>query len=268
MKTLIQMLALERVEGDRFSGWAPDRTSSRIFGGGVVAQALLAAYETVEGRVCHSLHCYFIDLGDPALPMIFDVGRTRDGGSFATRHVTVTQDGRPILEMLASFQRPVASFEHQTVAPAVAMPETLGDDDRRGEAAGIQLRNIRLPRPGFEPTVRPPTHRTWFRSEQPLGTDLRYHQAALAYASDFPQLPTIVQPHAVTWATPGFQFASLDHAIWFHRPLDFNAWHLCDMETPSSSDGRGVSRATIYSRDGVLVATLVQEAMIRMRANA
>lgn len=264
MKTLIDMLALDQIGEGLFSGWAPDRGGARIFGGAAVAQALLAAYETVDGRVCHSLHCYFIHLGDPAQPMIFAVDRTRDGGSFATRHVTVTQGGRPILEMLASFQRPAAGYEHQSTAPDVVAPESLGDDDRRGEAVGLQLRNLQLPRPGSEPTIRSPTHRMWFRSEQALGEDIRHHQAALAYASDFPQLPTIVQPHPVTWATPGFQYASLDHAIWFHRPLDFTAWHLCDMETPSSSDGRGISRATVYSRNGVLVATIVQEAMIRM----
>jgi acyl-CoA thioesterase-2 len=266
LNTLIEMLALEPFGADVFTGHAPSADGSRIFGGAVVAQSLLAAYASVGERVCHSLHCYFIHPGDPSKPILFNVDRTRDGGAFATRHVSAVQDGRTILELLASFQHPsVAGFEHQASPPNAPDPATLTDDDRRGESVGIQLRNVRLPRPGFEPTVLPPRHQTWFRSDQPLGPDICHHQAALAYASDFPQLPTIVQPHPVTWKTPGFQYASLDHAIWFHRPFDFNGWHLCDMDTPSSSGERGLSRSTVYARDGTLVATILQEAMIRMR---
>jgi acyl-CoA thioesterase-2 len=266
VKTLIEMLALERTGADLFTGHAPRDDGFRIFGGAAVAQSLLAAYDSVGDRVCHSLHCYFIHPGDPAKPVLFRVDRTRDGGAFATRHVSAMQDGRTILELLASFQRPSGpSFEHQAPLPAAPAPETLIDDDLRGVSVGIQLRNVRLPRPGFDVETLPPRHQTWFRSQQSLGPEIRFHQAALAYASDFAQLPTIVQPHPVTWDTPGFQFTSLDHAIWFHRPFDFTNWHLCDMETPSSSGERGLSRSTIYGQDGTLVATVVQEAMIRMR---
>ncbi|MDO7842309.1 acyl-CoA thioesterase [Sphingomonas immobilis] len=263
---LAERLALERSGPNVFRGFAPDIGGARIFGGAAVGQALLAAYETVEARVCHSLHCYFIHPGNPAEPVFYEVTRSRDGGAFATRHVSAVQDGRPILEMLASFQRPAPGFEHQATLPDAPDPATLGDDDQRGAAVGIQLRNVRLPRPGWTEEVQPPHHQTWLRSALPLGPELRHHQAALAYASDFPQLPTIVQPHPVTWSTPGFQVASLDHAIWFHRPFDFTGWHLCDMDTPSSSDERGLSRATVFAQDGTVVATVLQEAMIRLRA--
>lgn len=265
MTTLVELLALERSGPTVFRGFAPPGGGPRIFGGAAVAQALLAAYETVEARVCHSLHCYFIHPGKVAEPVFYTVDRSRDGGAFATRHVSAIQDGRSILEMLVSFQRPTAGFEHQLALPPAPPPASLHDDDQRGAGVGIQLRNVRLPRPGFATEVRPPHHQTWFRSEQPLGPEIRHHQAALAYASDFTQLPTIVQPHPVTWSTPGFQFASLDHAIWFHRPFDFTGWHLCDMDTPSSSDERGLSRSTVFAEDGTLVATVLQEAMVRMR---
>jgi acyl-CoA thioesterase-2 len=266
LQSLIEMLTLEPAGVDVFNGYAPTADGSRIFGGAVVAQSLLAAYESVGDRVCHSLHCYFIHPGDPAKPIRFNVDRTRDGGAFATRHVSAMQDGRTILELLASFQHPSdGAFEHQSPLPVAPRPETLIDDDRRGESVGIRLRNARVPRPGFVPEILPPRHQTWFCSDQPLGPEIRHHQAALAYASDFPQLPTIVQPHPVTWRTPGFQYASLDHAIWFHRRFDFNQWHLCDMDTPSSSGERGLSRSTVFSQDGTLVATVLQEAMIRMR---
>lgn len=263
--TLIEQLALAPAGKDRFTGTTPSLGGGRIFGGAAVAHALLAAYETVSDRACHSLHAYFIHPGNPATPVTFEVERSRDGGSFATRRVRAMQDGRPILDLMASFQARGPGMEHQMAMPVALDPEALVDDDRRGASVGIQLRNAELPRPGFVPDVRAPHHQMWFRSEWPLGLELRYHQAALAYASDFPQLPVIVQPHPVTWAMDDFQFASLDHAIWFHRPLDFHQWHLCDLDTPSSAQGRGLSRSSIYAQDGTLVATVLQEAMIRMR---
>lgn len=237
----------------------------RLYGGAVVAQALLAAYETVEGHVCHSLHSYFIHPGDPAKPILYEVDRARDGGSFATRRVIAVQDGRQILNLAASFQKSAGGFEHQVpLGDAVAGPDDL-IDDLRGHAAGLQLRNVAEPRPGMVADHRPPLHQMWYRSVWPLGPDIRHHQAALAYASDYPMLPVMVQPHAVTWKTPGFQFASLDHSLWFHRPFDFMQWHLCDMDTPSTADGRGLGRGTIYAQDGTLVASVAQEGMIRMR---
>lgn len=266
MTSLIDRLALERVNRDVFTGFTAGYGAPRIFGGAAVAQALLAAYETVDGLVCNSLHSYFIHPGEAAVPITFEVGRIRDGSSFATRRVAMSQGGRPILEMTASFQVPDDGPEHQAAVELAPLPDALVDDDPRGDSAGLQLRNIELPRPGFAPTARPPRHRMWFRSRAPLPDGIRFHQAALAYASDFPQLPTIIQPHVLTWNTPGFQFTSLDHALWFHRSFDFNRWHLCDMDTPSSAGGRGLSRGTIHAEDGAVVASVAQEAMIRMRA--
>jgi acyl-CoA thioesterase-2 len=266
MKTLIEMLALECLGPNLFSGTTARRDEPRIFGGAAVAQSLLAAYETVEGMSCHSLHCYFIHPGDPAEPILYEVDRVRDGGSFATRGVVARQGSRPILNFIASFQKPAEGFEHQVASSHIGEgPDALFDDDLRGQAVGIQLRNSVVPRPGMEPTIRAPQHQMWFRSAQRLGTEPRFHQAVLAYASDFPQLPSIIQPHAVTWRTPGFQFTSLDHSIWFHRPFDFNNWHICEMDTPSASGQRGLSRGTVYSEAGVLVASVAQEAMLRMR---
>lgn len=266
-RSLVDILTLERAGPDCFRGWSPDPDAPRIFGGSVVAQALMAAAATVEGRACHSLHAYFIHPGDGAKPILFEVDRARDGGMFATRRVVALQDGRQILNLAASFQAPAQGvFDHQHAMPAdIAGVDALSDDDLRGEAVGLQLRNSRLPRPGMVADARPPHHAMWFRSRLPLGDNPALHQAALAYASDYPQLPTIVQPHPVTWRTPGFQFTSLDHSLWFHRPLDFTRWHLCSLDTPIGAGERGLSRGTIYDADGLLVASVAQEAMIRMR---
>ncbi len=266
MKSLIELLALERVGPDLFSGTAPRRDEPRVFGGAAIAQSLLAAYATVETMLCHSLHCYFIHPGNAAAPILYEVDRVRDGGSFATRHVTARQNGRPLLSFIASFQHSREGLEHQ-IAPlhVGAGPDVLTDDDMRGQSVGIQLRNSEVPKPGMEPAIRAPRHQMWFRSVQTLGDDIRGHQAVLAYASDFPQLPVMIQPHPLTWRTPGFQYTSLDHAIWFHRPFNFHNWHVCELDTPSSSGERGFGRGTIYSDDGVLVASVSQEAMLRMR---
>jgi acyl-CoA thioesterase-2 len=266
-RSLVEILTLEPCGHASFRGWPPEPDASRIFGGSVVAQALMAAAATVAGRACHSLHAYFIHPGDGTKPILFEVDRARDGGMFATRRVVALQDGRQILNLAASFQAPAdGAFDHQfTRAADLPDADALYDDDLRGEAVGLQLRNIRVPRPGMEDGIRPPRHAMWFRSALPLGNDIAMHQAALAYASDFPQLPTIVQPHPVTWRTPGFQFTSLDHSLWFHRPFDFTRWHLCELDTPISAGERGLSRGTIYDGDGLLVASVAQEAMIRMR---
>jgi acyl-CoA thioesterase-2 len=266
MAILVESLALEPIERDLFRGVTPPGSGARIFGGQVIAQCLLAAYETVEARACHSLHAYFIHPGDTSIPILFEVDRARDGGSFTTRRVTAVQNGRQILNFAASFQAPEEGFTHQSPAPSVAAPEALADDDPRGDSVGLQLRSVAVPRPGMVLGVRPPRHQVWMRSRQPLGEDLRFHQAALVYASDFPLLPTSVQPHPVTWGMRGIQRASLDHAVWFHRPFDFCQWHLYDMDSPSASGTRGLSRGAIYGPDGTLVASAAQEAMFRLRA--
>lgn len=269
MTTLPQLLALKTLARDLYRGRLPTDGATRLFGGAVVAQALLAAYETVEESPCHSLHSYFIHPGDPARPVDYAVERTRDGGTFATRRVIAEQDGRQILNLSASFQKPGDGPEHQ-IARSADVPdvELLADDDARGQYVGLQLRNTSAPRPGIVPDIQPPYHQMWFRSLWPLGGELRHHQAALAYASDYPQLPTMVQPHPLTWKTPGFQFTSLDHSLWFHRPVDFTRWHLCTMDTPAAGGGRGLSRGTIYAQDGTVVASVAQEGMLRTRGKA
>lgn len=266
IENLPDLLALEPIERDLYRGHPPTDGARRLFGGAVVAQALLAAYETVEDRVCHSLHSYFIHPGDPSKPVLFEVDRARDGGSFTTRRVIAVQDGRQILNLAASFQKPADGFEHQIQRPAgIPAPTELIDDDLRGRHVGLQLRNTSSPRPGMVADERPPFHQMWFRSEWALGSEVRHHQAALAYASDYPMLPVMVQPHPVTWKTAGFQFASLDHSLWFHRPFDFTAWHLCVMDTPSTAGGRGFGRGMVYAEDGTLVASVAQEGVLRMR---
>jgi acyl-CoA thioesterase-2 len=267
MIDLARSLTLARVGEDLFRGTSPDAQAPRVFGGQVVAQGLLAAYETVERFDCHSLHSYFIHAGDPGAPILFQVDRLRDGGSFATRRVSAMQGERRLLELTASFQAAEQGFTHQAPMPAVAAgPEAIDDaGDPRGLGIGIYLRNLRNPRPGMIDEINPPQHQTWFRADG-LPSEQRYHQAALAYATDFQMLPTMVQPHPLRWSTPGLQIASLDHALWFHRPLDFTAWHLHDLDSPSAHATRGLARGRVFSRTGTLVASTAQEAMFRLRA--
>jgi acyl-CoA thioesterase II len=266
MPNLVETLALEQIELNLLRGVTPQSVGGRIFGGQVIAQCLLGAYRTLEGRACHSLHAYFIHPGDPTIPILFEVDRARDGGSFTTRRVAAVQEGRQILNFAASFQAPEEGFTHQTSAPLAPGPEALIDDDLRGQAMGFQLRTVDAPRPGMIAVARPPRQQVWMRCVQPLGEDLSLHQAALVYASDFPLLATSIQPHAITWNMPGLQRASLDHAIWFHRPFDFNQWHLYDMDSPSACATRGFSRGAIFGLDGSLVASAAQEAMVRFRS--
>jgi len=281
-QTLIETLQLERLEVNLFRGITPEEEArERIYGGQVIAQSLLAAYETVEDRVCHSLHCYFIRPGDPNVPIVFDVDRSRDGGSFTTRRVIAVQHGKQIFNLAASFQSAEEGFEHQSDMPEAPPPEEVEDDLEREKAqlkdAPPQVRAwLDRPRPIEMRTVggrwdhapRPsePRQQVWFRARDPIGDDGRMQQVILAYASDMSLLGTGVKPHGVSWRTPGFQSASLDHAMWFHRPTDFNEWHLYHQESPSASGGRGFNLGQIYrASDGALVASCAQEGLMRMR---
>jgi acyl-CoA thioesterase-2 len=275
-----ETLTLERLEVNLFRGLSPNPGGQRIFGGQVIAQALLAAYETVEDRVCHSLHCYFIHPGDPKIPIIFEVDRARDGRSFATRRVIAVQHGRQVFNLAASFQSLEPGLDHQSQMPEAVEPEGLPDlisfasvmdaelpDEQREQVRErpIQMRFIdvrAMSKPGGPPTS---VRRTWFRIREPLGDDPRLHQAALAYASDMALLGASLGPHRVSWSTPGMQSASLDHAMWFHRPTDANAWHLYDMNSPSASGARGFNIGEIYRQDGTLTASCTQEGLIRLR---
>jgi acyl-CoA thioesterase-2 len=264
-ENLIDTLALERIEVNLFRGVAPSDQGPRIFGGLVIAQALLAAYRTVEARICHSLHCYFIRPGDPSVPILYDVDRARDGRSFTTRRVTAIQHGAQIFNLAASFQEVEEGMEHQDPIPDVRRPEDLVDDDADADwRRAIEMRWV--DRPNFDkPTPSPPVQNVWMRALTPLPGDVAIQQAVLAYASDMSLLSTAMRPHGVNWRTPGFQSASLDHAIWFHRPSNFNDWHLYSQKSPSASGARGFNLGEIYSIDGRLVASTAQEGLTRLR---
>lgn len=282
-RTLIENLRLERLEMNLFRGFTPvEESRERIYGGQVIAQSLLAAYETVEDRVCHSLHCYFIRPGDPTTPIVFEVDRSRDGGSFTTRRVIAVQNGRQIFNLAASFQAEETGYEHQSDMPDAPPPDEVEDDtevqrkllaNAPPEARAwldrpqpIEMRTVDGRFDTQTPSPREPLQQVWFRARSPIGADGHMHQVILAYASDMSLLGTSVRPHGVSWRTPGFQSASLDHAMWFHQPTDFNQWHLYHQESPSASGGRGFNLGYVYrASDGVLVASCAQEGLMRMR---
>jgi len=278
IENLVETLALEPIEMNLFRGASVEGGGPRVFGGHVIAQALLAAYETVETRVCHSIHCYFIRPGDPKVPILYEVDRARDGGSFTTRRVTAIQHGEQIFNLAGSFQGVEQGFEHQAEMPAVPGPEGLPDSFEQFKAMLETMpeaarRMMGRPRPIEQRQVDPrgptdkvaPICRNWIRARAEIGADQHLHQAILAYASDMGLLETGMRPHGVTWQTPGLQSASLDHAIWFHRPSNFNDWHLYAQDSPSASGARGFIRGQIFSKDGTLVASIAQEGLLRQR---
>ncbi|HZC18007.1 MAG TPA: acyl-CoA thioesterase II [Caulobacteraceae bacterium] len=278
IEDLVETLAPEPIEVNLFRGLTSGRDGPRLFGGHVIAQSLMAAYETVEDRVCHSLHCYFIRPGDPSIPVLYDVDRARDGSSFTTRRVRAIQHGQQIFNLAASFQVAEDGLEHQTEIPSVAPPDALMDtfeqfrkdldklpeEARRmmGRPRPIEQRSVNPRRPT---ETAPPFSNIWMRARATIGPDQHLHQAILAYASDMGLLETSMRPHGITWQTGGLQSASLDHAIWFHRPCNFNDWHLYAQESPSASGARGFVRGQVFSADGILVASVAQEGLIRQR---
>jgi acyl-CoA thioesterase-2 len=283
-QTLVEALRLERLEENLFRGFTPEEESrERIYGGQVIAQSLLAAYETVEDRVCHSLHCYFIRPGDPNVPIVFEVDRSRDGGSFTTRRVIAVQHGQQIFNLAASFQAQEEGLEHQSPMPDAPRPDEVEDDIevRRRQLAGAppEVRAwLERPQPIEMRTAGgrsfadgeklEPVQQVWFRAKDSIGPDVPLQQVILAYASDMSLLGTSVRPHGVGWGPGGggLMMASLDHAMWFHRPTDFNEWHLYHQESPSASGGRGHNLGYVYrASDGALVATCAQEGLMRIR---
>jgi len=282
-QTLVETLQLERLEVNLFRGTTPEEESrERIYGGQVIAQSLLAAYETVEDRVCHSLHCYFIRPGDPNVPIIFDVDRSRDGGSFTTRRVVAIQHGQQIFNLAASFQVEEQGFEHQSEIPAAPHWDEVEDDMARRRRVlaqappelrkwldnpqPIEMRTVGGRMDTVKAVAREPIQQLWFRAKDAIGADPHMHQVILAYASDMSLLGTGLRPHAMDFQMRGLQTASLDHAMWFHRPTDFNEWHLYHQESPSGSGGRGFNLGYIYrASDGALVASCAQEGLMRMR---
>ncbi|MDQ0465666.1 acyl-CoA thioesterase-2 [Caulobacter ginsengisoli] len=278
-ENLIETLALEPIEMNLFRGVSPNDGFPRIFGGFVIAQALLAAYETVEDRVCHSLHAYFIRPGDVRIPVLYEVDRSRDGGSFTTRRVIAIQNGKQIFNLAASFQVQEEGLEHQFPMPAAPSPEDILTEWDRALADNSKLPpqmiehmkrrpvDVRWPDPQdiFNPVPKPPRKQVWMRSKAPIGDNIKLQQAALAYASDMAFMETALRVHGLTWQTPGLQSASLDHAMWFHRPSDFHDWILFDQDCPSTSQGRGFLRGEMYSRDGRLLASVAQECLMRVK---
>ena len=279
-ENLLDTLALERIEVNLFRG-RDNEGRGRIFGGLVIAQALLAAYKTVENRHCHSLHCYFIRPGDGSVPILFDVDRSRDGKTFTTRRVTAIQHGQQIFNLAASFQEPEEGLEHQDAMPDVPSPDQLESEEKLRRQVTDKLppkmrEMAQRPRPIELRPVDPqnfmggkvmdPFQNVWMRASTPIDpNDVVMNQVVLAYASDMSFLSTSMRPHGMGWQTPGLQSASLDHAIWFHRPSSMNEWHLFAQKSPSSSGARGFNTGEIFTHDGKLVASCVQEGLMRLR---
>ncbi len=273
---LLKLLDLERIEDNLFRGDSHDIGAPQVFGGQVLGQALVAASRTVEGRQVHSLHAYFLRRGDLSVPIVFEVDRSRDGGSFTSRRVVAIQHGQPILTMSASFQVAERGLEHQSPMPPAPPPESLR------ELADVEAEFIeRMPRkvPGYFRNQRPFEFRAasaddylardkrpasklvWFRAVGRLPDDQALHRCLLTYVSDYHLLTTATMPHGVHFFE--LQMASIDHAIWFHRDVRVDDWLLYAMESPSASGARGFSRGAIYAQDGALVASVAQEGLMR-----
>jgi acyl-CoA thioesterase-2 len=278
--SLLSTLALEVLEENLFRGRSPDTSWQRVFGGQVVAQALVAATSTVEGRSAHSLHAYFMLPGDPAIPIIYTVERMRDGGSFTTRRVVAIQHGRPIFTMSASFQAEEAGLDHQIDMPETPRPETLPDEaelialvERSGPPAAkayfarprpVELRPVDL-RHYVGREALPPQARLWMRVRERLPDDPALHRAAIAYLSDITLLDTSLYAHGRQLFDPDMQTASLDHAVWFHRPARADEWLLYVQDSPSASGGRGFNRGSLFDGAGRLVASMAQEGLVRVK---
>ncbi|HLN78922.1 MAG TPA: acyl-CoA thioesterase II [Nocardioidaceae bacterium] len=278
---LIELLDLETIDINLFRGTQPDTLLQRVFGGQVAAQALVAGTRTVEpGREVHSLHSYFLRPGDTAVPIVYDVERIRDGKSFSTRRIVARQHGRGIYYMTASFQVPEEGFEHQDVMPEVPSPDELEDmgevfrrrspenaDEWLREWAALGLRWVGDSRPGgkLPNDERPSQSRLWIRVNGKLGDDPLLHRAAFTYASDMTLLGSALVPHGMHVSDRRMQSASLDHTIWFHRPFRADEWLLYDQVSPSASGGRGLALGRLFTEDGVLVASVAQEGLIRYR---
>ena len=276
---LVELLALERIEQNLFRGQSQDLGWGNVFGGQVLGQALSAAEQTVgDARTVHSFHSYFLRTGDASRPIVYDVDCIRDGSSFTTRRVVAIQGGRPIFSMAASFQKPEDGFEHQADKPAAPGPDGLRSETELARAVvdripeplreralaerPIEVRPVD-PQDPLNPDRRPPHRQIWYRAVARLPDEPRIHQYLLAYASDFNFLGTSMQPHGVSWLSPGMQVASLDHAMWFHRPFRFDELLLYVVDSPSASSARGLARGQFFTQDGTLVASTMQEGLIR-----
>jgi acyl-CoA thioesterase-2 len=281
LKALLAVLDLEQIEDNIFRGARSSDGRLRVYGGQVLGQALMAATRTVDpARPVHSLHGYFLLAGDPSLPIIYDVERIRDGGSFTTRRVKAIQHGAAIFTMSASFHKTEEGLEHQSALPDVPAPETLpnpkdliaGLIDKLPAAMRsywerdrpIDMRVIDISR-YLSRKKKAPTQQIWFRASGRLPDDPTVHQAVLAYASDLTLLDTALIAHGKLLFDPDIQLASLDHALWYHRPFRADDWMLYVQDSPSAHSARGFSRGSIYTRQGALIASVAQEGLMRLR---
>jgi acyl-CoA thioesterase-2 len=280
---LIELLSLERLEDNLFRGQSRDIGTKYVFGGQVLGQALSAAQATLDNlddaRIAHSLHAYFLKAGDIEHPIVYQVDRTRDGGSFSVRRVTAIQHGQPIFFLAASFQKHEDGGEHQLSMPEVPKPEDIEPTPALppevfaklpskvqrwlSRMGPFEFRHV-YPRDDLNPPKRPPFQQVWFKLGERVGDAPELHRALLAYASDFHLLGTATFPHGISYYQPNVQMASLDHALWFHRPFRADEWLLYSIDSPSAQGGRGLARGLFYDRSGKLVASTAQEGLIRV----
>jgi acyl-CoA thioesterase-2 len=278
---LVKVMTLERLELDLFRGESRDIGSPQVFGGQVLGQALTAATATVENRMVHSLHAYFLRRGDFNSPIVYEVDRARDGNHFSTRRVVAIQHGAQIFNMSASFQNDEPGPTHQSAMPEVPAPEGLSELASHYREIMPQLphgvrRLLEQKRPfEFRPTQPPsflrhegatPQRNIWFRAVAPLPDDEALHRCLLAYVSDFNLLDTALMPHGILMRSKAFVMASIDHAMWFHRSVRVDDWLLYSTDSPSAGGARGFTRGSLFARDGRLVASTSQEGLIRMSA--
>lgn len=281
LSALIRQLDLEPLEVNLFRGQSRDVGTPRVFGGQVIGQALVAAERTVDGRVPHSLHAYFLLPGDVAAPIVYQVDRVRDGRSFSARRVQAIQHGRPILSMIASFQIPEAGLEHAAPMPEVPPPDALVPSaelnerwlsqagpvpPRLAEAlrapSAIEFRPVD-PLDPLRPSPAEPRQAIWFRAVDRVPDDPQLHRCLLAYASDYHLVGTALRPHGKSWFQPSMIVASIDHALWFHRAARIDEWLLYSMDSPSAQSARGLARGLVHDRAGRLVASVAQEGLMR-----
>jgi len=278
LQNLIELLDLEPIEVNIFRGVQPDEDRQRVFGGQVAGQALVAAARTVDepGRLVHSLHAYFLRPGDPSVPILYEVDRLRDGRSFTTRRVVAIQHGRPIFNLQASFHDPEPGLDHHMHGPEnVPAPETLPGfrermepyRDRLGDwyhrPRPIDTRYV-PPDPAFEPGVKTDGQLVWMRADGTLPDDPVLHACIVTYASDMTLLDTALRPFGMSSFKDDLMMASLDHAMWFHRPFRADEWLLYQQQAISSSSARGLSGGSLYNTNGQLVVNVVQEGLIRV----
>ena len=278
--SLTAILDLEPLERNLFRGRSPKSTWPRVFGGQVIAQSLYAACKTVEDRQPHSLHAYFLLAGDPEVPIVYEVDRLRDGRSFTTRRVLAIQKGEAIFAMSASFHVDEPGYEHQMPMPKVPMPEELPDREEMAKLFNspqpnplqtfyqrkrpIEIRPVELERYRGGANLEPKFN-VWIRAIEPLPDEPAFHQSVLAYASDLLLLDSSLIAHGATVFDQKIQAASLDHALWFHRPFRADDWLLYSQDSPSTAGARGFSRGLIFDRQGRLVASVAQEGLVRPR---